>query len=411
MRVLHVGKFYSPYAGGIENFMLDLVRACAAKNIAQAAIVHETPGRSAVQPANDVADGLEELKRVPTLGQLVYAPVSPGFRAEADRLIESFRPDLLHIHVPNTSAFGLLSSRRARRIPWVVHWHSDVVGPGLDARLKLLYPAYRPLEQALLRRAITVIATSPPYLDSSRALAPWRDKCRVIPLGLDAGRVEIAGDDEHTGDWPGNGRLRVLALGRLTRYKGMQVLIRAASDVPRVAVNIVGEGTERRRLEYAVPAADAARIRLLGALSDAARNRLLASCDVLCLASINRAEAFGMALLEAMASGKPVIGTRVPGSGMDWVVEEGRTGWMVDPGDACALGRLLQQLVSNRSRLEEYGAEGRRRFEQRFELVHRQSWHLPLNGRKPCCYDTSWNMRKRPEHFRCGPFHKSVRSP
>jgi rhamnosyl/mannosyltransferase len=246
----------------------------------------------------------------------------------------------------------------------------------LDAWLKLLYPAYRPLEQALLRRAAVVIATSPPYLDSSRALAPWRDKCRVIPLGLDAGRVDAdigeseqqGNDKADSGDWPGDRRLRVLALGRLTRYKGMQVLIRAATEVPDVAVNIIGSGTERRRLQRAIPSTDGERIRVLGSLDDAARNRLLASCDLLCLPSINRAEAFGVALLEAMASGKPVIATRVPGSGMDWVVEEGRTGWMVDPGHERALGRLLQQLVSNRSRLEDYGAEARRRFEQRFRI-------------------------------------------
>jgi rhamnosyl/mannosyltransferase len=69
-----------------------------------------------------------------------------------------------------------------------------------------------------------------------------------------------------------------------------------------------------------------------------------------------------------MACGKPTIATRVPGSGMDWVVEEGRTGWMVDPGDRRALARLLQRLVSERSRLAEYGAEARRRFDQRFRI-------------------------------------------
>lgn len=368
MRVLHIGKFFAPFSGGIENFMLDLIRACASKDVLQAAIVHQTPGRSGVDEAYAEVHGLEELQRVPTVGQLIYAPVSPGFRGEVDRLIERFRPDVLHVHVPNTSAFGLLFSRRARRIPWIVHWHSDVVGPGLDARLKLLYPAYRPLEQALLRRAALVITTSPPYLASSRALAPWHGKCRVIPLGLDPARVAPVESEVDADDWPVDGRLRVLAVGRLTRYKGMQVLIRAASDVPQVGVNIVGDGAERRRLERAIPAADAGRIRLLGGLDDAARNRLLDGCDVLCLPSINRAEAFGMALLEAMASGKPTIGTRVPGSGMDWVVEEGRTGWMVDPGDVRGLGRLLQLLVSHRGRIEDYGAESRRRFEQRFRI-------------------------------------------
>lgn len=366
MRVLHIGKFFAPFAGGIENFMLDLVRACALRGIAQAALVHESPG--AASSGDDCENGLDDLRRVRMLGQFVYAPLAPRFRAELEAMLVDFKPDLLHVHAPNTSAFWLLASRRARRIPWVVHWHSDVVGPGLDTRLKLLYPGYWPFEQALLRRAAAIIATSPPYLDSSRALAPWRAKCRVIPLGLDPARVAPMSDADPDPDWGGDGRLRVLALGRLTRYKGMQVLVGAAQEVPGVEVRIVGDGAQRRRLEAAVPEADRVRMRVLGALDDAARNRLLATCDVLCLPSLNRAEAFGMALLEAMACGKPTIATRVPGSGMDWVVEEGRTGWMVDPGDRRALARLLQGLVSERSRLADYGAEARRRFNQRFRI-------------------------------------------
>jgi rhamnosyl/mannosyltransferase len=367
MRVLHIGKFFAPFAGGIENFMLDLVRAGASRDVEPAALVHESPGDE--MPGGVGAEhGLAALRRVPMLGQFVYAPVAPRFRVELEAMLVDFRPDLLHVHAPNTSAFWLLTSRRARRLPWVVHWHSDVVGPGLDTRLKLLYPGYKPFEHALLRRADAVIATSPPYLDSSRALARWRHKCRLIPLGLDPARVETADADPMDDDWHAGARLRVLALGRLTRYKGMDVLVHAARDVPGVSVNIVGEGAERRRLERLVSDSDRSRIRVLGAVDDPVRNRLLAGCDVLCLPSLNRAEAFGMALLEAMASGKPTIATRVPGSGMDWVVEEGRTGWLVDPGDVDALGRLMQSLISQRSRLVDYGAEARRRFEKRFRI-------------------------------------------
>ena len=46
MRVLHIGKFFAPFAGGIENFMLDLLRACSAEGVAQACLVHEAPGQA-----------------------------------------------------------------------------------------------------------------------------------------------------------------------------------------------------------------------------------------------------------------------------------------------------------------------------------------------------------------------------
>ena len=371
MRVLHVGKFFAPFAGGIENFMLDLLRGCAAEGVAQACLVHEAPGQKGLD--GEHFDFLERFRRVPTLGQLSYAPISPGFGRALERMLDEFRPDILHLHLPNTSAFWALKSRQARAIPTVVHWHSDVVGPGLDAKLKMLYPFYRPLERALLRRADEVIATSPPYLESSRVLQSFRDKCRVIPLGLDPARLEPSGTATATASvWRKDDRLKVLAVGRLSRYKGFEVLLRAAARVADVEVVIVGEGQERRRLERYLHRefGDEAgqRLRLIGSVDDAGRNRLMAGCDVFCLPSVNRGEAFGLSLVEAMAAGKPQIATRVPGAGMDWVVEEGRTGWMVRSGEAGELAALLARLARQRSILREAGRQARQRFEQRFRI-------------------------------------------
>ena len=373
MRVLHVGKFFAPFAGGIENFMLDLLRACDAEGVRQACLVHEAPGQKGLD--GERFNFLEHFQRVPTLGQLSYAPVSPGFGRALERMLEEFRPDVLHLHLPNTSAFWALKIRRARAIPWVVHWHSDVVGPGLDAKLKMLYPFYRPFEQALLKRAEVVIASSTPYLESSRALQPWRDKCRVIPLGLDPARLETTGDCEASG-WRYSDKLRVLAVGRLSRYKGFGVLIRAAARVPEAEVLIAGEGDQRNRLERLLRKVSdgstengpGSRIRLLGAVDNASRNRLMAGSDVFCLPSVNRGEAFGLSLVEAMAASKPAIATRVPGSGMGWVVRAGQTGWLVDAGDVESLAELLRRLSRDRAVLEQAGARARERFDAQFGI-------------------------------------------
>ncbi len=367
MRVLHVGKFFSPFAGGIENFMLDLTRACARQDVRQACLVHESPG--ATGQHEPTFQWLEWVRRVPVRTRLSYAPISPGFRHALRRAIDDFRPDLLHLHMPNPSAFWTLAEPRARAMPWLVHWHSDVVGPGLDFKLRLFYPAYRPFEQAVLRRASAVIVTSPPYLDSSLALHRWREKCRVIPLGLDPARLRTDPDHEWSGgDWRGCGGLRVFAVGRLSRYKGFDNLIRSASRVKKVEVLIAGDGDERRRLERLVARNVAGRVRLLGVIDDRHRNQLLSECDLVCMSSINRAEAFGLTLVEAMAAGKPQIATRVPGSGMDWVIEEGRTGWMVAPGDTENLAATFKRLLRDRSVLAAYGQRAREQFERRFHI-------------------------------------------
>lgn len=72
--------------------------------------------------------------------------MSPQFPSWLKRVIRRERPIILHFHLPNTSAFWALAVPEARRLPWVVHWHADVVASDRDQRLKLAYPVYRPLE-------------------------------------------------------------------------------------------------------------------------------------------------------------------------------------------------------------------------------------------------------------------------
>ena len=136
-------------------------------------------------PGKDDPPQPDYVRRVPSYGTLLYAPLSPGFPAALRRQIRDFKPDLLHLHLPNTSAFWVLAMGCARQVRWVIHWHSDVVPSNIDGRMSIAYRFYRPFEQAVLNRAASVAATSDRYLASSEPLIRWRHKCVVIPLGLD----------------------------------------------------------------------------------------------------------------------------------------------------------------------------------------------------------------------------------
>jgi glycosyltransferase involved in cell wall biosynthesis len=368
MRVLHLGKYYAPYAGGIENFLLDLVNATHARGVANAVLVHQSSATPAGFDHGLDADQSELLFRARCYGQFAYAPVSPGFGAALSRMIREFKPSVLHLHLPNTSAFWALFSPVARQLPWVVHWHSDVVGPGLEKRLRLLYPFYRPFEQRLLGRARKVIATSPDYLQSSQALQRWRHRTEVVPLGLDPGRLKCPPLPE-PGPWRNPGHLRVLAVGRLARYKGYSGLIDAVSALDNVELIIAGQGPLSAELQRQIENSGAVgRIHLAGGVDNQTRNQWLASCDLLALPSINRAEAFGLCLVEAMAAGKPSLATTVPGSGMSWVVEHERTGWLVPPGDRVPLIEQLAHLQDHRELLSATGDRARVMFGQRFHI-------------------------------------------
>lgn len=171
MRVLHIGKFFPPHPGGIERASAELCGGLAAKGVSVAMLAHTEPGmaRTTTERIGDV-----DVTRVACLGQFLYAPVSPTFAVWLSRIVSRFRPDIVHLHVPNTSVFSALMMPSARRIPWIVHWHADIPLDSRHAGLRLGYRLYRPWEEAVLRRARAIVATSPDYAESSAALAPWR---------------------------------------------------------------------------------------------------------------------------------------------------------------------------------------------------------------------------------------------
>lgn len=362
MRVLHLGKFYPPVPGGMETFLRDLMCAQRQQGIEASALVHQGRQPPAAAEASWVV-------QVPVWAQWVFAPISPGFPRALWRTLRDRRPDVLHLHLPNPSAFWALFIPGAKAVPWVVHWHSDVVPSPLNRALRLAYPLYRPFERAVLQRAAAIIVTSPPYLASSAPLVEWREKCRVVSLGVDPDRLPAIPAGDAAGLWPEAG-LKILAIGRLTYYKGFDTLLHAmhALAVPAV-LYLVGEGEERSRLEGLIAQlAIGDRVRLLGETDDATRNGLLSSCDVLCLPSRERTEAFGIVLMEAMRYGKPVFASQVAGSGMSWVVDDGENGALLPCDDAPAWARQLAALAGAPVSRQKLGMTAARQFTERFAI-------------------------------------------
>lgn len=379
---LHVGKYFPPFAGGMELFLSDLLRALAVDGVNVGAVVHDhrrrprrerqrLPALEARPSESSHKTGPIRIYRVPSFGRVLYAPVSPTFPLWLRAAIRAERPDILHLHLPNTSAFWALLLPEARRIPWVVHWQADVVPSDVDRRLKLGYPLYRPFEQRLLRKADKVIVTSPAYLENSRPLASWRGKCCMVPLGLDPSRMPnvSAKARKEAEEWWGTADFRILSVGRLTYYKGHEYLIKALQDIPEARALIVGEGERRLLLEKTISSLNLdERVLLTGEVSSEHLHALMETCHCVCLPSIERTEAFGIVLLEAMAHRKPAVVCDIRGSGVSWVVRNGKTGRVVPPADPGALSEALRALSSDRQVLSRMGHEGWRRYQEMFRM-------------------------------------------
>jgi glycosyltransferase involved in cell wall biosynthesis len=355
----------------MESFLSDLVHAQRERGEPVMALVHGEP----------LACDPDWLVRVPVQFQLGFAPVAWGFRATLARLLVSFKPDVLHLHMPNNAVLWCLTLRAARHLPWVVHWHADVLTERFSPFTRAAVAVYSPFEHAVLERADRIVVTSPPYLEASAPLQPWRAKCAVIPLGLQApspAPLEAAAAP-NPAPWT-SGRLRLLAIGRLTYYKDFATLIKAVAGLPHTELLLVGEGELRGELQALIdsciaPGANPAdpanpAVRLLGDVSDAQKHHLLASCDALCLSSNERTEAFGMVLLEAMALGRPCVVSALPGSGMSWLVGSANAGPLVPPGDVPAWQQALAALAANPAQRAQWGRQGQQAFQARFAIEH-----------------------------------------
>ena len=360
LRVLHIGKFFPPERGGMETFLADLVQAQRAQGIDSHALVHGTP----------LPDDPPWLRRVPVQLRLLYTPIALGFGSALRRALRELRPQVLHLHMPNVSAFWALLLLDAHRIPWVVHWHSDVVVSDLRLALRLAYTLYRPFEQAMLERAQRILVTSLPYLYASEPLYRWQHKCAVVPLAIQP-LIPSSSSTEALPWVPG--RLRLLSLGRLAHYKGFDTLIRAVQGSETLQLLIAGDGEAMRELRKLVAVGGslhAEAVQMLGPVSEDTKHALLASCDVFCLASIERTEAFGMVLLEAMAHGKPCVVSALEGSGMPWVVASSGAGLHhLPPGDVPTWRSALEALQQQPEQLRQWGQQGRRALLERFSMT------------------------------------------
>lgn len=228
------------------------------------------------------------------------------------------------------------------------------------------------LRRRALRLATVVLAPSEDtamHLRTQQGVAS--ERVRVLPWGLDPQLEALLALNEPTA-LPDNfpvGRV-ILSVGRWTateRYKGMDTLITALPRLlirwPELQLVLVGAGDDRAWLESLTEKSGVRRhVHFLSGLAPRELAAAYAASEIFALPS--RAEGFGLVYLEAMARGKPVIAGAHGGA--PEVVEDGKTGYLVQHGDAVQLATSIETLLANPDLAREMGARGRKRVDQHF---------------------------------------------
>jgi glycosyltransferase involved in cell wall biosynthesis len=282
------------------------------------------------------------------------------------KLMRRFRPHVVHTHTAKAGALGRLAATLCR-VPVVVHTYHGHVFDAYFSPLKtrLVVAA----ERMLAWRASALVAVTERVRRDILARGIGRqDRVVVVPLGLDlepmiaapARRGELRAELGLGPDTP-----LVGIVARLVPVKAHETFLHAARAIapvrPDAVFLVVGDGERRAALEaLARDLGIAAKVRFLGWRADL--DRLYADLDVVVLTSKN--EGSPVALIEAMAAGRPVVSTRA--GGVEDVVSHNETGLVVPVGDAAAIARAVVDLLDDPAQAARLGAAARASVVPRF---------------------------------------------
>lgn len=350
IRVLHVYKNYYPVIGGVANHIKVLCSEMTKDEEINVEILVAGQGISTV---NEKYDGIRVI-RAGRAFEFASTPISPTLYYWMRRL----DPDILHLHFPyplgELSALLFNSTKKV-----VLTYHSDII------KQKNLLFFYRPFLNKMLKRANVIIASSPNYLSSSLVLANFLDKVEIIPFGIDVAFFQKRDEKQIKEIKEQFGSPLILFVGMFRYYKGLQFLIAAAENVEAKFL-LIGRGEHRKELESQVREKNLEdKIFFLGEVEDHELPAYYQASDIFVLPSTHRSEAFGIAQLEAMACGLPVISTELK-TGTSFVNIDNLTGLVVPPARTKPLASALNLLLSDPSLRLRLGEAGKKRVEKLF---------------------------------------------
>jgi glycosyltransferase involved in cell wall biosynthesis len=297
--------------------------------------------------------------RLQPLARVGNAPFVPG-------LLRLAQVDLIHLHYPFIFGAEMVwVAARRRQIPYVLTYHNDLLGTGVRGAL---FDAYSALfSRVLLGGARKLAIVSQDHAMSCRLAPIFRRRMQdvvEIPNGVDTAifRPRADGAAARNQHAIASDRRVILFVGALDRahyFKGLPSLLSALNRVRTKTAHllVVGDGDLRSTYaQLAVQLGVAERVTFVGAIGPEHLPPYYAASDLVVLPSLPP-ESFGIVLIEAMACGRPVIGSNIPG--VRKVIDNGVDGLLANPGDTDDLAEKIDLLLGDSAGRERMGQVGR----------------------------------------------------
>lgn len=346
MHIVHLYKDYAPVFGGIEGHLKTLAEGLVLRGCRVTVVVCQPRGQQ--QASEEVIHGVRVI-RLPRH----FDVASNAWSFALPIIIRRLNPDILHLQMPWPA--GDVIARLFPHIPLVVSYQSDII------RQKGLLQIYAPLLRWTLRHARAILVSSQSYADTSPWLTSVQDHVRVVPLGI--GDPLRSAQHSEMSALPALPKQYVLWVGRMRYYKGLDTLIRAMQQVPPpTQLVLVGHGPHEAHLRaLAASSGVADRIVWLGDVAEDALAHVRSHAVCFVFPSNLRSEAYGLALLEAIASGLPAISCDI-GTGTSVINVHGVTGLVIPPNDVDACARAIRTLCEDPHMRAQYSTAARARF-------------------------------------------------
>ncbi len=360
MEIAHVVCTFPPYKGGMGNSAFNFVKTLSKL------------GLDAKVFTPDYGDGLNTLleekfnvERIKPLFKFGNAAFLPQLFCK----LKNFK--IIHLHYPFYGTAEVIMLRKLifrEKTKLIIHYHMEPTARGFKG---LTFKLHRLLfDPILMRLADKITCASLDYIKNSSLKNYYlknKSKFEEIYFGVDPGKFRFSNDDFRMADKKFKNILFVGGLDRAHYFKGVDVLLEAVSKLKVKGCKLIIVGDGDMRLNYEKKAKNlgiADRVEFVGSVEDDKLPSYYQDCDIFVLPSINKGEAFGMVLLEAMACGKPVIASNLPG--VRSVFKEGEHGLLVKPGDVNDLSEKITKLLTDDKLRNEMGLRARKLTEEKY---------------------------------------------
>ena len=261
--------------------------------------------------------------------------------------------DIIHYHFPNPFA-DILHFISGNKKPFLITYHSDII------KHSYLLFIYKFLMNKFFRKSKNIVLTSQNYFKSSIYLNRYKNKVRVIPLGIDLNTYPKINERIICYYKQQFKEPFFLFVGALRYYKGLEFALKAIANTNFKFV-IAGDGDNKSKLVKLANTLNLDNVTFLGDISEEEKVCLLALCKCFLFPSNKRSEAFGIALLEAAAFGKPMISCDI-GTGTSFVNIHNETGLVIKPNSALEIRKAMNFIISNPEISELMGLNSKKRY-------------------------------------------------